>query len=448
MEERIIKINKDDNDDKISMENVKSKYIIQEIFSFLSEKIKLDIVKYNKKIQKKIGIKLLNYKFFSGKYIIYEENGRGKEYEGSTDNLIYEGEYLIGKRNGKGKDYINGFEGEYLNGKMWNGKVYDKKNNIIYEVINGNGHIKEYNSFGQIIFDGEYMNGKKNGKCKEYYYFNTNTVIFEGEYLDGLKYGKAKEYDKYNNLIFEGEYFKGKKWNGKHYDGQNNIVSEIKEGNGNIKTFDNKGKLIFECSYLNGEENGIRKEYFPDGKLYFEGNYLNGKKNGKCKMYNGDMLRFEGEYLYDYKLTGKEYINNKSIYEGEYLYNKKWNGKGYDEKRNASYIINNGNGKVIEYHDYYFTLKFEGEYLNGKRSGYGKEYNYDGYIIFEGEYLNGEKSGKGKEYLINTIFEGEYLKGKKNGKGKIYKIGKLIFEGEYLNGKKMEKEKIIIMLVN
>ena len=41
-------------------------------------------------------------------------------------------------------------------------------------------------------------------------------------------------------------------------------------------------------------------------------------------------------------------------------------------------------------------LKFEGEYLNGKRNGKGKEYDEDGQLIFEGKYLNGQRSGKGK----------------------------------------------------
>ena len=36
------------------------------------------------------------------------------------------------------------FEGEYLNGKKWNGKGYDKKGNIIYQLNNGNGNIKLY----------------------------------------------------------------------------------------------------------------------------------------------------------------------------------------------------------------------------------------------------------------------------------------------------------------
>ena len=49
------------------------------------------------------------------------------------------------------------------------------------------------------------------------------------------------------------------------------------------------------------------------------------------------------------------------------------------------------NGKGKEYYDD-GKLKFEGEYLNGKRNGKGKEYDYDyGKIEFEGEYLNGER---------------------------------------------------------
>ena len=34
-------------------------------------------------------------------------------------------------------------------------------------------------------------------------------------------------------------------------------------------------------------------------------------------------------------------------------------------------------------------LRFEGEYLNGKKHGKGKEYGYKGNLEFEGEYLNG-----------------------------------------------------------
>ena len=103
---------------------------------------------------------------------------------------------------------------------------------------------------------------------------------------------------------------------------------------------------------------------------------------------------------------------------------------------------------------------FEGEYLNRKKNGKGKEYDNNGKIIFDGEYLKGEKHGKGKEYYNhgNVLFEGEYINGKRwNGIGyytsniKAYELKggeglvkeydnqcRLIFEGKYLNGEKWD----------
>ena len=51
--------------------NIRSSYILIKIISNISERQKLKLVKYNKKIQYKIDINLLNYKLFSGKYIVY-----------------------------------------------------------------------------------------------------------------------------------------------------------------------------------------------------------------------------------------------------------------------------------------------------------------------------------------------------------------------------------------
>ena len=54
------------------------------------------------------------------------------------------------------------FEGEYLYQKKWNGKLYDTNGNIISELINGNGKVKEYDEeYGYISFEGEYLNGKR-----------------------------------------------------------------------------------------------------------------------------------------------------------------------------------------------------------------------------------------------------------------------------------------------
>ena len=84
------------------LKNINSLYFIQNIFSYLDELRKLKLVKYNKTLQKTINININNYIHFLGIYIEYESNRKGKEYNISGE-LIFEGEYLKGKRNGKGK---------------------------------------------------------------------------------------------------------------------------------------------------------------------------------------------------------------------------------------------------------------------------------------------------------------------------------------------------------
>ena len=150
------------------LKHIKSSYFAKIIFSFVDEQKKLEIIKYNRNLQKQVDININNYKIFCGKYIVIEtkgkeynifnnellfkgaylngkRNGKGKEYK--NGELIFEGEYLNGKRNGKGKEYdINGkviFEGEYINGVRWTGKVFNLFNNKIYELNNGKGCISE-----------------------------------------------------------------------------------------------------------------------------------------------------------------------------------------------------------------------------------------------------------------------------------------------------------------
>ena len=48
------------------------------------------------------------------------------------------------------------------------------------------GKIKEYNYYGEFIFEGEYLNGERNGSGKEY---TDDKLIFEGEYMNGERNG-------------------------------------------------------------------------------------------------------------------------------------------------------------------------------------------------------------------------------------------------------------------
>ena len=203
-------------DTEIKLKNIKSKYNIKNTLLFLEEKKKLEIIKYSKYYQNILEIDIENYKNISKKYKIDGINGNGKEYLIKNNRLIFEGEYLNGKRNGKGKEYNDNwvikYEGEYLNGKRngkgkeyyhdgklmfegeylygfrlkgkeyinekleyegeylyytkWNGKGYDKNGNIDFEIKNGSGKGKEYNYYGKLMFEGDYLNGERNGHGK------------------------------------------------------------------------------------------------------------------------------------------------------------------------------------------------------------------------------------------------------------------------------------------
>ena len=86
------------------------------------------------------------------------------------------------------------FEGEYLNGKRWNGKGYNIKRIIDFEIKEGNGKVKEYYYNCELKYEGEYIKGERNGKGKEY--SDNGKLKLEGEYLNGEKLNK----ELYNNL--------------------------------------------------------------------------------------------------------------------------------------------------------------------------------------------------------------------------------------------------------
>ena len=193
----------------ISIENIKSIYILKRIVSLLLDIKKLDLIKFNRQLQNKLFVNLEDYTNASYKYKIIENNGMGKEYYNNGE-LLYIGEYSKGKRNGKGKEYDTYgkliFEGEYLNGKKISGTGYDNKGNKTLILKNGKG--REYYKNGRIKFIGEYYDGRRwKGKLHD-------NELNKNEIKYGL--GKVKEYNYYGELIFEGEYLNGKKnWKSK-----------------------------------------------------------------------------------------------------------------------------------------------------------------------------------------------------------------------------------------
>ena len=157
------------------------------------------------------------------------------------------------------------FQGEYYNGKPWNGTLKEYRGRNLH-----------------LTFEGKLINGQKNGIEKKY--GEHHLLEFEGEYKDG-KIIKGKEY--YHGLLeFEGEYLDEKR-------------------NGPGKEYYYNGELKFVGKYLNGKRNGLGKEYHQNGKLRFEVEYLNGEINGKIKeYYDNGVLKFD-RWIFEWKIIWK-----------------------------------------------------------------------------------------------------------------------------------------------
>ena len=87
--------------------------------------------------------------------------------------------------------------------------------------------LRKMRKYGFYDYVGEYLNGKKHGKGKEYYIdestlfmireyssygnYGHHRLIYEGEYLNGKRIGKGKEYHNNGKLKFEGEFLYNQK---------------------------------------------------------------------------------------------------------------------------------------------------------------------------------------------------------------------------------------------
>ena len=406
------------------LKNINSNYIIKHIFSFLENRLFMDIIRNNKKMQKKLEISLETYEnlcpviiekkrddYFS---FSFKDDNIYRAYTKDKQYVIFEGKYLHGKKNGYGTEfYFNKkkkFQGEYLNGIKINGTGYDKLGNIIYKIDSKNVTARYKNQMP----------------------------------------------------VFNGKYYNGKKWNGIGYDINGNEVYEIKCGRGFVKEYYDDGVLKFEGEYFNGERNGKGKKYDYEQEIKFEGIYKNGEKwNGKGKEYYTDHDEENdvdpNQFKIDLFAPKKKEPSFSDIFKPKplaifSLFEKKEDPyvsnlmKNTFKNHNIERVTNNNFGHNLEEK----VLKYEGEYLNGKRHGKGKEFTKNKILVYEGEYQNGLWHGKGKQYNSDKIssglgpqliYEGEFKFGKWDGKGKEYETGLLYIdkrikhEGNFVKGK-------------
>ena len=357
----------------------------------------------------------------------------------------------------------------------------------VYDEDNG---FKQYYNNGELFAEVNLKDGKFNGLCK-FYYTSDGTLKMQGNYLNDEKNGKFIEYD-YDGSLSEYTYVKGL-LNGPYtiyyLNGNKKIQGNLKNGekNGRVTSFSEDGSKEAEITYLNGIGNGPFVFYYSNGKIRMSGNYENdeldglirefdeggnltgeyykksGTMNGKFIAYSyndENVLTFksQGNYL-DGMQDGKwEYFifeNNKPELIGYKTYSlDELDGPYYYFSGDSIIVTNYDNGLLNGNHLVYYDLGSwllggvpkdtancvlisNGNYKNGLKNGFWKEYSISGQLLREGNYNENLEEGKWTYYFDmytgyksdNSLIapwsgmlylEENYKKGKLNGEVKRF----------------------------
>ncbi len=368
-----------------------------------------------------------------GAIISYYESGK----------IIAEGVYKDGKLIGEYFRYYESGEKEslahYIDGVL-DGKVFEWYENgnqkSIHHYLKGALHSKE----GQpaiIIYD-------KNGSIEEIQYFENNIPVkshikyhpneresYRVSFQKGKKDGKEVWQSDTGRLVGEGLYVEGKKV-GKHWKEHENgtlafLADYDKEGclKEPIRNFDEQGQKIAEYTltaadvfdshyqtwfpngqpsqealYVNGELDGVVKEWYEDGTLAFSGSFKQGNKEGKFL-----------DFFPDGSLKSEKNFKN-SLVDGD---QKEWflNGK----------------------------KQLEATFNEGKKEGFFRTWNEKEVLTYEGAFENDLQVGTHVECYGNgqTKEVMHFIKGKIEGKYEsFYPDGQIravsFFKGGLLDG--------------
>ena len=291
--------------------------------------------------------------YFEGYFENGYREGRGKVYD-ENGELVFDGFYKEGKKLGifPVKEMGEGYWKEVdengnvtkISQKDESGKdngfcyYYDKDHNWdrVCKWENGSeiaytGPFKLFDEPHEIWFDGNFVNGYREGRGKEYN--KKGEFVSDGYYKEGKKLGiilvkeMGKEYwkevDENGNVTRISQKDEKGIINGMCYVYNEGKISQIsewangeeiavwKEFDGNVMTEYEDGNKVYKGGYLDSLElryprNGEGEEFDVDGKSrIFKGNYENGKRHGLGMHYvNGQPTKKE---MFIFGFSNKQY---------------------------------------------------------------------------------------------------------------------------------------------
>jgi antitoxin component YwqK of YwqJK toxin-antitoxin module len=199
-------------------------------------------------------------------------------------------------------------EGQYLEYYDITGVI-----KIMCDYVNDqiHGEYYEYHKDGSIYITGYYINGLKNGEFKTY----VRGLKYLTNYVDGKKEGPCIEYYYSDNGILDEHTI---------YNYKNNLR------HGLCGMYAPGKKIIEETIYVNGEPHGECKSYWPNGNLSSTSFYQNGLLEGEQLEYHDNgIIKSKCTYLHGQK-HGEDFIYLKNA--NLYLIHNYINGKIQPDK--------------------------------------------------------------------------------------------------------------------
>lgn len=110
----------------------------------------------------------------------------------------YEGDLKNGEANGKGKMYYDYYRNTLKKNELLQNPSLTKDS---FERIGDKG------AYGHLYYEGEFKNGKRTGKGKQYYF--NGSLQYEGEFKDSKYHGKGTLYDEDGTIRHKGKFKDG-----------------------------------------------------------------------------------------------------------------------------------------------------------------------------------------------------------------------------------------------
>ncbi len=180
--------------------------------------------------------------------------------------LLYEGNFKDGKPVGEWKRYHPG------------GQV---KAIINYQQNSDSAFTQLFDKYGKKVAEGNYVNQKKEGN---WVYFSGNRKIAEEQFKLGLKNGTSLNYYDTGEMMEKTDWVNGLQ-------------------HGDYQIYFKSGKPYLQCKMTYDQRNGLCLIYEKNGKLELEANYKNNLRHGEWKFYEN------GKFLYLLEYDNGEILN-------------------------------------------------------------------------------------------------------------------------------------------